>query len=69
MRASLIPTGALFALLGAAHLVLTLTQLQRLVDQPEFIIEGPGIGVLAGAFAIWAWRLRRALPDRPVSRR
>jgi len=65
MRAYLITTGALFALLAAAHLVLTLTQLQRLVDQPGFIVEGPGIGALAGALAIWAWRLRRSLPGTP----
>jgi hypothetical protein len=64
MKAYLITTGGLFGLLAAVHLVATVDHAQRLMDDPWFIVEGPGLGVLAGALAFWAWRLvRRAAPD------
>jgi hypothetical protein len=53
----LMTTGALFALLAVAHLLRTVAEWPRLTSDPGFIVEGPGIGVLAAAIAIWAWRL------------
>jgi hypothetical protein len=64
MRAYLITTGGLFALLAMAHLARTIGEWERFAMDPWFILEGPGIGVVGGALAVWAWRLvpRRGLP-------
>lgn len=59
MRAYLITTGALFGLLAVAHLLRTIAEWSRLAADPWFILEGPGIGVVAAAIAVWAWRLLR----------
>jgi hypothetical protein len=61
MKAYLITTGALFALLALAHLVLTGLQLQRVAADPWFAVEGPGIGLIAAGLSFWAWRLLWAL--------
>jgi hypothetical protein len=63
MKAYLITTGTLFALLALAHLVRTIAEWQRLVD-PWFVVQGPGIGVIAAALAFWAWRLLRVAARR-----
>ncbi len=57
MKPYLITTGSLFGLVAVAHLLRTIAEWSRLTTDPWFILEGPGLGVLAGAFAIWAWRL------------
>lgn len=62
MKAYLITTGSLFALLGLVHLVLTIVERSRLSSDPGFLIQGPGIGVLAFALCLWAVSLLR----RPV---
>jgi hypothetical protein len=59
MKAYLITTGMLFALLAGAHLLRTIAEWQRLAAEPSFIVEGPGIGVVAGALSFWSWRLLR----------
>lgn len=59
MKPYIVTTGALFALLAFAHLLRTIAEWSRLGTDPWFIVEGPGIGVLAGVVAIWAWRLLR----------
>lgn len=59
MRGYLLTTGGLFALLALAHLARTIAESSRLRTDPGFIIEGPGIGILAAAIAVWAWRLLR----------
>lgn len=59
MKAYLFTTGALFAILALAHLSRTFAEASRLRSDPGFILEGPGIGIIAGAIAIWAWRLLR----------
>jgi hypothetical protein len=65
MRAYLITTGMLFALLALAHLARTIGHWQRLAMDPWFILEGPGIGVVGAALAVWAWRLSpRGSPPR-----
>jgi hypothetical protein len=59
MKAYLFTTGALFAILALAHLARTFAEASRLRTDPGFILEGPGIGIIAGAIAVWAWRLLR----------
>ena len=66
MKPYLITTGSIFALLAVAHLVRTMAERSRLATDPWFIVEGPGIGVLAAAIAIWAWRLRSTTRPMPV---
>jgi hypothetical protein len=61
MKAYLFTTGALFALLALAHLGRTIAESSRLTTDPGFILEGPGLGIIAAAIAIWAWRLLRDL--------
>ena len=57
MKPYLITTGSLFALVAVAHLLRTIAEWSRLTADPGFILEGPGLGVLAAAIAVWAWRL------------
>jgi hypothetical protein len=57
VKAYLITTGILFGLLAFAHLLRTITEWSRLTADPWFILEGPGIGVVAAALCFWAWRL------------
>lgn len=59
MKAYLFTTGALFAVLAVAHLARTIAESSRLTTDPGFIVEGPGIGLIAGAIAVWAWQLLR----------
>ena len=59
MKAYLIATGALLGVLALAHLFRTLAEWPRLSADPWFILQGPGIGLLAGALSFWAWRLLR----------
>jgi hypothetical protein len=59
MRAYLITTGLIFGLLAVAHVLRTISEWSRLATDPGFILEGPGIGVIAAAIAFWAWRLLR----------
>jgi hypothetical protein len=59
MKPYLITTGTVFSLLAAAHLARTVAEWSRLATDPHFIVEGPGIGLLAAAFGLWAWRLLR----------
>jgi len=57
MKAYLVTTGTLFALLALVHLILTVTHWPRLIDEPWFILQGPGIGLAAAALSFWAWLL------------
>jgi hypothetical protein len=59
MKLYLILTGGVFALLALAHFLRTIAERPRLSAEPLFILEGPGIGLLAAALSIWAWRLLR----------
>lgn len=62
MKAYLATTGTIFALLAVAHLLRTVAEWPRLAADPGFIVEGPGIGVVAVALCVWAWRLGRLAP-------
>jgi hypothetical protein len=59
MKAYLITTATIFALLAGAHVLRTIAEWPRLASDPGFILEGPGIGILALALCFWAWRLLR----------
>ena len=59
MRAYLVTTGLIFALLAIAHVLRTIAESSRLAADPWFMLEGPGIGILAGLFCLWAWSLLR----------
>jgi hypothetical protein len=61
MKAYLIITGALFALLAFVHLLLTIAEWHRLAADPGFVLQGPGIGLIAAALCFWAYRLLRVL--------
>ncbi len=63
-RAYFIVTGGLFALIALAHFARTITEWRRFSEDPWFAVEGPGLGLIAGALAFWAWRLLRA--SRPA---
>ena len=66
MRAYLVTTGTLFGLIAVAHLARTVTESQRLDSDPWFYLEGPGLGLVAAALSLWAWRLlRRVLKSSP----
>ena len=67
MKPYLLTTGSVFALLAIAHLLRTIAEWSRLGTDPGFILEGPGIGVIAAAIAIWAWRLLRLDRHSPSS--
>ena len=68
MKPYIVTTGAIFALLAFAHTLRTIAEWPRLGTDPWFILEGPGIGALAAAVAIWAWRVLR-LPVRSRAER
>jgi high-affinity Fe2+/Pb2+ permease len=59
VRAYLTVTGALFALLALAHLLRTIAESSRLTTDPGFLLEGPGIGIIAAGLCWWAWSLLR----------
>ncbi|MEP6922262.1 MAG: hypothetical protein ABI967_14140 [bacterium] len=59
MRAYLITTGSIFALLALAHVARTIAEWPRLATDREFLLEGPGIGLIAAAICVWACFLLR----------
>jgi hypothetical protein len=60
VKAYLITTGTIFALIASAHFLRTILEWPRLASEPSFIIIGPGLGIVAAALCFWAWRLLRA---------
>lgn len=67
MKSYLLTTGGVFGLVAIAHVARTFAEWSRLASDPWFIVEGPGLGVLAGAIAVWSWRLLRALAHKGVA--
>jgi hypothetical protein len=59
MKPYLLTICVLFALVAVAHLLRTIAEWSRLGSDAWFYLEGPGLGVVAAAFAFWAWRLLR----------
>ena len=68
MRAYLVTTGTLFGLIAVAHLARTITESQLLASDPWFYLEGPGLGLVAAALSLWAWRLLRRAPKNSPGR-
>jgi hypothetical protein len=64
MKPYLITTGTLFGFLALAHVMRTIAERSRLGGDPWFIIEGPGIGLIAGALSAWAWVILRRTQRR-----
>jgi len=58
MRAYLVITGLIFALLALAHAWRTIVEWPRAGMDPWFVLI-PGIGVIAAGLCLWAWRLIR----------
>jgi hypothetical protein len=59
VKAYLLTTGAIFGLVALAHLLRTVAEWSRLATDPWFYLEGPGLGLVAAALSLWAWRLLR----------
>jgi len=59
MKPYLITTGLLFMLVAVAHIFRTIAEWPRLTSDPGFIVEGPGLGLVAASLGLWAWRLLR----------
>lgn len=53
MKAYLITTGSIFALLVVAHIWRIVAESRQLATEPDFII----ITIIAAAMSGWAWRL------------
>jgi hypothetical protein len=60
MKAYLLTTGTLFALLALAHVLRTIAEWSQLERDPWFLLQGPGIGLIGAGLALWAWRLLRS---------
>jgi len=60
MRAYLITTGILFALLTGAHLWRIAAESRRLATEPDFVI----ITLVAAGMSVWAFRLLRRERER-----
>ena len=67
MKSYLLTTGSVFGLVAIAHVARTFAEWSRLASDPWFIVEGPGLGVLAGAIAFWSWRLLRGMGQKGVA--
>ncbi len=61
MKAYLITTGALFALLTVLHLARIVAEWGRAGADRGFVFQMAVLSVLTTALAVWAWRLLRRL--------
>lgn len=58
MKAYVITTGVVFALLTAAHLARMVVEEGHLATEPEYLV----ITALTAALAVWAWVVLRRAP-------
>ena len=58
MKAYLITTGIVFALITLMHILRLFAEGPRLVKDPVFIL----LTLLAAGLSVWAWRLLRSSP-------
>jgi hypothetical protein len=59
MKNYLITTAVIFGLLALAHALRTVVEWSRMATDPGFIVEGPGIGIIAAVLCFWGLRLLR----------
>jgi hypothetical protein len=60
MKAYLLTTGALFGLLAVLHAWRAVAEWEHLASDAGLMLETVGIGLLALALCVWAWRLLRS---------
>jgi hypothetical protein len=67
MKAYLVTTGVVFALITLAHILRLFAEGPRLAKDPFFIL----LTVLAAGLSVWAWRLLRSSspPQPPIAPR
>ncbi|HWX21736.1 MAG TPA: hypothetical protein VN578_17665 [Candidatus Binatia bacterium] len=58
MKAYLVTTGIVFALITVAHILRVFAEGPRLAKDPFFIL----LTLLAAGLSVWAWRLLRSAP-------
>lgn len=58
MKAYILTTGVIFALIVVAHVLRIMAEGSKLLLQPVFALTS----ILSVALALWAWRLFRRLP-------
>jgi len=58
MKAYLLTTGTVFALITAAHVWRVVAESSSLARDPGFI----ALTIVTACLAVWAWRLLRGLP-------
>jgi hypothetical protein len=59
VKAYLITTGTIFALIGVLHLVRAIDEWSLLATHPWSFLSMAALGVVAAALSAWAWRLLR----------
>lgn len=59
MKAYLITTGILFALIAIMHLCKAIADWPRLANNPGEYLAMASLGAVAGALSVWAWLLLR----------
>jgi hypothetical protein len=59
MRAYLVTTGSVFAVLALVHIWRIVGEWPRLLNDRGEILEA-AVGIVAAALTIWAWRLLRS---------
>jgi hypothetical protein len=59
MKAYLLTTGTLFGLLAALHAWRAVAEWEHLASDSGLMLETVGVGLLALALCVWAWRLVR----------
>ena len=59
MKAYLIITGTIFALMAGMHLVKAISERSQLNTQPAYFLSMVGLGLLSAALAVWALALLR----------
>ena len=58
MKAYVVTTGIIFALITVAHILRVFAEGPRLAKDPFFIL----LTLLAAGLSVWAWRLLRSSP-------
>lgn len=59
VKSYVITTGAIFGLITVAHIWRIIEEWPRFAKDPWYIL----LTLLAASLCVWAWRLRRVLPE------